>query len=277
METFYQATDYKDAIRARVKELQRTQPTVNLKWLAERIPIQYTYLSKVLNDPSTHLGEDHLYQVAQILSLYPQETDHLLLLRSYQTTENPARKQDLYRRLQESRKDLKVHAEKQGSRKDDVHQISDVNYLIDPLCSIVYVALHVRAVREDPRQLCSVLGITLPRLKRTLQTLETGRFLELGIGGMKIEKLLERRLHYSKEHPLMRVHQFLVSMACEDQLMKLDEEDKERFQATFTIDAKGFEEIRSEYRSFIQRVEGIARKSKDKQVAQLNFELFRWI
>jgi uncharacterized protein (TIGR02147 family) len=268
-------TDYKAAIKARLKELQQLRPGLTLKKVAAKVPIQYTYLSKVLNDRSTHLNDDDLFHVGQLLEFFPQEIEFLLLLRAHQTATLPARKQFAFQKLEKARKQIGVRATIQDSGLSQITQ--EMSYLFDPFCMLVYVALNIPGIRKDPRQLCSLLGITQPRLKDALKKLALVDFIEMDQGPFSVTKVNKGRLHYSKDHPLMRVHQHLFKLASQDQLLKLSEEDKESFQVAFTADRKAFDQIRAEFRQFLKRVEEIAHPSKDESVLQMNFDLFFWL
>src|SRR5436190_1251586 len=130
-----QYTDYKKVIKDRVKDLQAARPGFTLKRLAERIPIQYTYLSKVLNDERSHLNEDHLFQIGQILEFFSHETDYLQTLRAYQTTENASRKQSLFKQLERMGRDLGLSAKKKTGEEMQLQR--EMSYLMDPFCMLV--------------------------------------------------------------------------------------------------------------------------------------------
>ena len=183
----YQETDYKPFIKGRTKAEGLT-----LRKIASRIPIQYTYLSKALNDEATHLNEDHLYSVGNILRLYPEEVDYLLLLRAEATARHPQRKQALQGKLKGIRRERSLNAE---VRPWD----GEMSYLLDPLCVLVHVSMDIEAFRDNPNRLCGVLGISREKLKQVLATLKE-RNLEKG----------EAHIHFGTDHPLMRVHQNLI-------------------------------------------------------------------
>jgi len=270
-------SDYKDAIRARVKEMQTIRPGLTLKRVAEKIPIQYTYLSKVLNDSNSHLSEDHVFEVARILEMFPQEADYLLLLRAHQTTAHPARKQSLFKRIEKERGSLGVSAAIREGAPAATDFAHEMNYLLDPFASVVRLALHLSQFREDPKKLCALLGVSLARLKSVLMNLKAAGFIETGTTPFQILKINKEPLHFSREHPLMRIHQYLMNIACQNQLMKMDEEEKENFLVTFSAGESTRKAIQKEFKDFLKRVEDLASKSKDESVYQMNFQLFRWV
>ncbi len=268
-------TQYKASIKVRLMELQQLRPGLTLKKLATQIPIQYTYLSKALNDSSTHLNEDDLFRLGQLLEFFPQEIEFLLLLREHETATLPARREFAYHKLEKARKALGVRAD---VRESDILQVSqEMGYLLDPFCVLVHVALHIPAIRKDPRSLCAHLGISQARLKEILKKLSLVDFIEMDTGPFSVKKVNRGKLHYPKEHPLMRVHQNLFKMASQDQLLKTAEEQKESFQVTFTADAAAFEKIRAEFQDFVRKVEETVRPTKPERLLQLGFDLFFWV
>ena len=67
----YKQTSYKQIIKDSVKEKKQQRSSFNLRKLAECIPVQYTYLSKVLNHEEAHLNEDHLFKACRLLDFQP--------------------------------------------------------------------------------------------------------------------------------------------------------------------------------------------------------------
>ena len=271
--------DYRVAIKNRLCELRPLRPGLTLRKVAAKIPIQYTYLSKALNDEKTHLNEDDLFQLCQVLEFYPQEIDVLLLLRARQTAALPARRAFVERKLERARKGLVVRAQVRGRSEEagTVSEISrDLSYLTDPFMVLVHVALNLPAIRQDPRKLVSLLGISQGRLREILKHLALLELIEMGVGPFNVTSVKASRNHYSREHPLMRTHQQLFRTAIQDQLLRVGEEDKECFQVTFTSDRATFEKVREELRELLKRVQKMVPPSKNEHLLQLNFDCFVW-
>lgn len=268
-------TNYKKAIRAYVKDRSNTSKPITLKRLAEKIPIQYTYLSKALNDDKTHLSEDHIYSIARTLGLFAEEADYLMLLRAHALAANPERKSELALKLERMRKARKLRASVQ--EYNSMQAELEMAYLLDPLSLLTNIALGLDEYRKDPQKLCVALGIAPLQLKAILQNLAKLGFVELGSRELEVRKLLKSRFHYGADHPLIRVHQSMLKQLSSSQLQKTREEDKHGFMATFTADAAAFEKIKLEFQTFLSRVEKIAQGSQDKGMYQLAFDLFRWL
>ncbi|MBC7397360.1 MAG: DUF4423 domain-containing protein [Bdellovibrionales bacterium] len=267
--------DYRVTLRQKIADIQQKQPSFTLKKLAAKIPIQYTYLSKAMNHPKVHLGEDDLFTLCEQLKFLPEERDFILMKRALATTANSDRKKYLQQKIEAVLKKQTLNAETQGYSSQT--QAQEVQYLFDPLCVIVQVSLGIESVRKNPALLCEKLGIGFSELKLTLQKLVRNEIIELEEGSsIKIKRVLRNSLHYGPDHPFMRVHQSLLKTAIASQLLRCPEEAKQSFVATFTMDESSFDRIQQEFRSFLKNVETIARKSRAVQVYQMNFDLFRW-
>ncbi|MES2855005.1 MAG: DUF4423 domain-containing protein [Bdellovibrionota bacterium] len=258
-----------------MKSLQTTRPGLTWRKIASQVPVQYTYLSKVLNSDTSHLNEDHLFTIARILDFFPDEIDFLSLQRSHAVAQDPARKEHLLKKIEATRKRNKLLAEDQTF--NSAQTMNEMDYLFDPFCVIVHMALAIAEYRKDPRKVCGPLGITPVRLKNILRILAALRLVELDEGGSSVKKLLKGHLHFGRDHALMRHHQGLLKTQINSRLPLIDEADKHSFLITFTMDEPSFGKVKDEFQTFLKRVEGIARESRDKNVYQLNFDLFRWL
>src|SRR4051812_34567983 len=105
------AYDYKSEIKKRIAWLKSQGRPLTLKRIAERIGVQYTYLSKILNSVSLHLGEDDIFAIAQQLELHPHEIELWLLMRSYCGSVNADRKKLLWEALERAQASQIVSAE----------------------------------------------------------------------------------------------------------------------------------------------------------------------
>ena len=273
-------TDYKQVIRERVKELRRGNSKLTLKRVASLIPIQYTYLSRVLNQKDLHLAEDHLYRVGEILRFSRPDREYLILLRSYANTASGSRRKDIWKKIQKERARLGLHADLHEGDEiaaNSQREIDEIRYLSDPLCAIVFVSLSIAEYRRDPRKLATHLNLSERRLKGLLEILRSLGKIETGTNLFQILQVHSTKSHFSKSHPLMRVHQQLFAGLSQEQVVKTDEERKEIFLATFTADPKTFERIRKELQTVLKRVEGWVGEAEHAEVYQLNLQLFPWL
>lgn len=270
----FEATSYKTAIRDRLKELKLIRPALSFRFVAGEVPMQYTYLSKVLNSDVHHLSEDHLYRVAQLLEFTKQETEYLFLLRSKESTQSADRRQTLELEIARVRKAHQLRAPLAEVQSEVI--AAEMSYLTDPFCPLVHGALTIETVRRQPKLLLDTLGIDLRRLRGVLRTLRDLKFIETGKDELQVRKVLQSRLHFGTNHPLMRVHQQQVRAFGTQQLLKTPEDQKHGFQVTFSADAQTFEKIKTEFNAFISKVEKLVVPAGNENLYQLGFDLFRW-
>ncbi len=272
MELFAE-TDYKRILRARLKEFRHSDRQLNLKTIARRIPLQYTYLSRALNDDKTHLNEDHLFAICRLLEFMPDETEYLSLLRQLATSSSPTRKNFLEGKISRISRVRTLNASIQDF---DRAQLSDeIDYLLDATSVVVHVSLDIPEIAKNPRRLCGPLRITPKRLQAVLHKLNQLNLIELSETG-EVQKVNQGHIHYSKDHPLMRSHQMMLKTMSSSRLIELEETQKVSFMATFSADSKALEQVRLAFETFIKQVEKIAVTSQKESTYQLTFDLFPW-
>ena len=258
--SFYQELNYKKILKLQIKEKQKTTKSFSLKKVAEMIPVQYTYLSKVLNQEGADLNEDHLFSVCRILGFRHEETEFIINLRAWSLAQDLDRKKFLYGKLETQRKQKKLNAEHESI--DQAKLNNEYGYLLNPLCVVVHIAMTSQILRKNPSILCTRLGLSQKQLKEILKTLAINDLIDLSVDGLNVKAVKKMQLHLGRNHPLMRVHQNLLKTAILNRLNQTGEEEKHSFMATFTLDAKSFSEIKDEFQTFVKKVEGIATRSQ---------------
>jgi len=275
----YNSKNYKEVLSQKLKEQQKKNRSLTLRKIADLIPIQYTYLSKVMNNEQPHLNEDHLFIFCKALGMEPEETDFLMTLRAWTVAQDADRKKYLFGKLESKRREQKLNVQ----QKESDHQklSNEVGYLLNPLCIVVHVAMSNSVLRKNPQHLCSQLGITLKQLKEVLRMLAINDLIELDRDQLTVKGTKQSQFHLGRNHPLMRVHQNLLKTHALNRLSQTEEEQKQSFMVTFTSNPKDFENIKTEFQSFLKKVETIARQNQRPQdnaeVYHMNFDFFRWI
>lgn len=265
-------SNYKSIIKSRVKEMAKLGHPVSLSRLAQRIGIQQTYLSKVLNCENYHLNEDHLFETCNYLHFMSDEREYIQLLRSYETTNNLARKENLNSRIAIIKNNLDLRGEKRGS----LTLSSEIQFMLTPQIWLSHFALEILEIRKNPRRLCNILGISVEQVKEILHTLHGLNLIEIEDNIFQIKAVRQNHFHYGPEHPLMRIHQQVLQKLCESQLMKIPEGQKTRLQLTFNANDKVFQEIKVMFQNFIRDVEKKVLPAPSERTYQLNFDLFPW-
>jgi transcriptional regulator with XRE-family HTH domain len=96
--------NYRTMIRDRLKALREKQPGFTLGRFAEKLGLEASYLSRVLNDVRFQFSEDQLWRILENLGFPEWEIDHALLLRSHETTGLASRREALARKIRFHRK-----------------------------------------------------------------------------------------------------------------------------------------------------------------------------
>ncbi len=272
----YSFTDYKPLLKERLREARARKKNWTFKKIADHLGIQATYLSKVLNSDSHHLGEEDLWLACKTLDFFPEESEFILLLRAQAIAKKNERKNELGLRIETLRDQRKLTTE--ISRTDSSSFTNEMDYLLNPLGVVLYAALSVDALRENVRLVGNSLGLKTPQLKDLLRVLERNDLVVLDpTDSLNVLKVKARRTHFSKDHPLMRTYQHLFKTAIQSRLSTTPEEEKQCLMATFTMDQAGFEELKKEFQVFLKKAEHISKRARHKEVYQLCFDMFRWI
>lgn len=271
----YEHTNYKTIIKNRVQELKKTKPAVSLRNIASKIPIQYTYLSKALNEEKAHLNEDHIFTIGQILDFVPEEIDYLLLCRAHDLSTDTSRKKLLFSRIEKLRREKQMNVP--VVEPSTANLLREMSYLFDPLCMVVHLALEVPSIRKNPLTLCSHLGISANHVKEILRKIARCNYIELDESNFTVTKIINAKMHFGREHVLTRTHQNILKTAIGAQLTKTAEENKHSYLATFNGDERCYELIKDEFQTFMKKVEKIVSTSKFEKVYQISFDFFPWV
>jgi uncharacterized protein (TIGR02147 family) len=268
----FEERNYRTILKNSLKEQKQGGRSLTLKKVAARIGVQYTYLSRALNREDTHLNEDHLLEVCSLLGFFPEETEYLLCLRGLELSSSRGRRDFLEKKTIA----LKAARGVGAAFEKNPSLGNEVNFLLSPLCWLVYFALGISEYRENPRRIAVAIGIDPQILRSSLQTLSDLSLIEIGENVMQVKKINKNHFHYHPDHPLTRVHQQMLRLACDNQFLRLPENSKQRFMVTFNADTAALEKIKGHFQIFIKEVEKIVVASPSKETHQLNFELFRW-
>ena len=268
----YQNESYKEIIKKIIEHKRVLDPELTNKVLAARIPIQATYLSKFFNDPDSHLKNETLYRLGIILGLTEIQSDYLTLLKSYETSDTPERKEFLYRKIQ-NEKALRDPNSKTAGLNDRL--AIESKYLLNPKCMLVHMALHVMKYRANARLLCAPLNLASDQLIKILDMIEESGFIKRGEDPYDIKEV-NRAIFHIEAHELMRIHQNLFKTLIPNRLQETTESEKKSFLVTFNMDESAYKQCLESFDNFIGQMRKIAEKSRAEGVYQLSFDLFKW-
>lgn len=265
--------NYKEFIRSRVKSYKKERGEMTLKKLASLVPMQYTFLSKVLNEEEAHLSPGHLYAISTILELSPVEKDYVFLLRDYEAATHLDLKRHLASKVDRFYKEKIIQAKFEGG----ISALStEVNYLLEPLAILTHLYLMAEPYREDPKRIARELSITFDQVKQIIQELAALGFVELDEEGFKVLRVIEKRIHYSPTHPLIKQHQKMMRIFCASEIEKIPAHRKKSFLLSFASDEETYRKIEEKLAKFISDVNALVQESKTEKFYQVNLDLFPW-
>lgn len=269
-ESVYTYNDYKKFIKERIKFLKQRKPKLSLHYLSDKLGIQYTFLSKVLNSETHHLNEDHLFIVGEVLELPHDQTDFLFLLRSFQSTQSQTRKNFLDQKISSIQKNN--HLGKDIVELNSANLVDELAYLMEYFATVTHAALGINEIKTDPMRLTSLLKLDSAKLKSIFNLLDRLNLIEYSAKENKINKINNLKLYYGKDHPLTRTHQVVMKSHLTQSSFIKPENEKENFFVTFTTDKEGFEKIKKELLNCAKEIQKIVLSHKHHGVYQLNID-----
>lgn len=271
----FEASDYRIALKELLKEKAARGERITLRKLAERLGIQHTYLSKVLNPASSaHLGEDALSECCQHLGLSPEEEEFIFFLRSHAVSQSPQRRKRLLEKIEQMRHARKLNVPRAES--DRLALEKESAYLLNPLAVLMHVALTISKFQKSPLDLAGVFGIGFDEIRSTLNQLADSGLIEMSEDRKRITAMHRPKMHFGIDHPLMRSHQHNLRSFGIARLMRLGENQRKAFTVAFTADVSTYGAILKRFDAFIEEARDIANGSEHDSIYQLNFDLFPW-
>ncbi|MBK7961200.1 MAG: DUF4423 domain-containing protein [Bdellovibrionales bacterium] len=199
----------------------------------------------------------------------------MTLLRQYAVAKDSEYREHLNRRIRELQRTKSLSASTATLTSNSVDQ--QIRYLFAPLCQIIHMAMDIPAYRKDPRRLCSLLSIHLTQLKEILRILSQNDFIELEDDGLTPRKVKPTKISFWPRSPNDALSHKYHQNQLIARLNNTQDKDKYSFLATFTADENSFLKIKSEFQSFLKKVERIASESRDEHVYQVSFDLLKWL
>lgn len=266
----YDYTDYKLAIKDRIKDLKKTKPKFSIQYISEILDIQYTFLSKVLNSEIHHLNEDQVFMAGQTLDFLHDEIEFLMLLRSYGSAKLKNRKNYLLQKILTLQKKNTLSAntpEIKQTQFDD-----DMKYLMNYFNIVIYVSMWIKDVQKNPHLLCSLLGLDFSQIKDTLLMLDRMGQIKYDVKNNKITEVKDTRTHFGKNHPLTRTHQLVMKTNLNQKSFAASEEKKENLFMTFTTDQEGFKKIKQQIQEFSKQIQQTTFNNSHTGTYQMNID-----
>jgi hypothetical protein len=268
----FRTTDYKALLKTKQKEEVRLRPKLTWKYIAEKIRIQSTYLSRSFNRDEVHLNEDHFFEVLQLLQFDEAEKDYAFLLRSAAMTASEGRRRDLEDRLEAIRKShfMKVDQVMKEATPEQT------GFLMNPYLVLIYISLHVKKYAKSPFLLTRVFNLKDSQLEEFLREIEKAGLLRYDGEKKAILELRQNKMHFTKDHPLMRGHQQIMRHLTAERVARTVDPNHVSLSVSFSAPESAYREIKDDFYKFLNEAQKHASKSEGERVFQLSFDLFTW-
>jgi plasmid maintenance system antidote protein VapI len=242
--------------------------------LAERMKIQRTYLSAVVNERA-HVSSDQLFVAMQFLNLTDGERQFLELLHQWETSENRERRAHLLHRI-ESLRDERMKA-KNYVRSKNIHKNRSDPHLkrafLNVDAQLVHVFLTIEKYRRNPEQIRAALQITEEAFRHVLGILVDACLIEMGDAEIRV---LSDNLHLSSESDILHIYKLLMRQKAMQRIQSDPLNVNFGFSAIFSTDGKTRMMIRQNFLDFIEACKVLTENNDGEEVLQMNFDLIRW-
>lgn len=263
---------YKSAISKILLEKKKLRPQMTFENMAKACGVQKAYLSRVLRHKG-HLNSDQLYLAAKFLKLTNLETKYLLKLLQLETTVVEERKNLLQKQLDDIRQQS---LSTEARTKVDVIPLNKEifsEYYTDPNFSLIHMFLTIEEFAKDKYKICSHLNIERDKLDIYLDKLEEMKIIRLEVNKIQV---LKDNLHLPESSYLIKAFRTLMRIKSLEKIDKVKEKEAYSFSVAFSSEPKVHDQIREKFLIFLEEVQTLVQKSNEKQVYQINFDLFKW-
>ncbi|OQW50509.1 MAG: hypothetical protein A4S09_01575 [Proteobacteria bacterium SG_bin7] len=273
MENIYKTDDYRKALRSTVYHHKENLGIKrSFQKMAEHCRVQKTYLSKVLNQGG-NLTRDQLYLACDYLNLKDNETEFLMTLHELDDAIVLPRQKKLRERIEKMRSQyLKTEAHIDAPAST-VKTVDLQTYYLDPLLQLIHIMLTISKYSKDPKLISKSLAITEPIISDKLRILERLRVIEVVEEGIKV---LNTELHLSADSEIFSAYRKLMRLTAINRLDQLDSKKAYSFSVIFSSSPVVREEIQEHFLKFLNKVKKLVSGGDEREVYQMNFDLFDW-
>ncbi|MCC7404980.1 MAG: TIGR02147 family protein [Bdellovibrionales bacterium] len=266
----FEFLDYREFLRSWIKDQRQKGQRVTFQWLAEKVGVQKSYFSKILNGDA-ELSADQAYLVSQTLNLSEDESHYFELLVEHERTGVQSRQAVLRRRLEQMQKQFLLSSAHLSKSFSSAEGLED--YYLNPLLQVLHIGATLKTGDESTAALGKTLGLTGELTQDLLSRLE-----ELGVLKKEEKHWVNQMpgIHLKREHPLTKLNHYLMRAMSLFQLMRRPWQESYTLSVTFSADDEAQLLIQKEFQGFLKRVEGIVGQARNDKAYQINFDLYPW-
>ena len=271
--SIYKHLSYRDAIKERVEDIKKSGNNYNFAALAADIRVQAPYISKVMNGYAD-FNNDQIFLLTKALKFTEDESRYLRLLVEYERSALKERRDELFENIkliQNEKLDTTALIETKGF---DIQTSNAADYYLDPLHLIVHLHIYIDEYRKDINAIAENLALPIKRVESVINSL-----LEMGVIGIEKGKYvnLVNNLHLPKSSKLCAPHQLLMRQHTMNHFTNhVENDDDYTLAITFSADKKAVKKIKTKFFEFLKEFDNTLEGAPDRDVFQLNFDLFNW-
>lgn len=272
--SFFEHTDYREALKELVIERKRLNPKFGIHSLADAARIQRPYMSKVLSGHAD-LSADQLYLIGESLKIDAERMAFLELLLNYARSAVASRKRELKAKIdeivsQKRRVQEQLHTKVVTSKSIDALS----SYYLTPWTQIVHIALFIPRYSKDITLLRSLLNISADQMQSILDDLRRMNLLSYANG---VWQAHDGNLHLSRTSPLFHAWKMQAQLAGLQRQSSLNESNSTSVTFVFAATEETRKSIQKKFLSFLKEFEAEVTASESRNVYQLSFDLFPWL
>lgn len=273
MDVIFKSEDYRVALRKAVSARKKfSNVKVSFQMMADHCRVQKTYLSKVLNKGG-NLSRDQLYLAGEYLALNEAEKDFLLLLHDLEGTYVQERQKKLREKILEMRAEY-MKTESHVPAPAAKISIQDYSaYYLDPLLQVVHMLMTIPKYSNDLKLLARTLDLKDIELKNKINKLEKLKIIETLGSGYKVHS---REIHLSANDDVYPAYRQLVRLLAIKKTESLDSQKSYGFSVIFSTTPEIRSEIQESFLAFLGKVKRLVSSGEEREVYQMNFDLFDW-
>jgi uncharacterized protein (TIGR02147 family) len=237
--------------------------------LARVMGCQAAYLSQVLREKA-EFTEDHSIKLVQYLSLSEMESEYFMTL----VRASRAGTTELRAYLENKREQLKYQSQELKNHVDAKTAFESESFATRYFASWIPLSVHIATSSKNYQtveQISERFQLSSKTVKETLLFLE-----QAGLVVQENEswKFFGGSVHLPKKSPMNEIHQVNCRLQSIKAIQARQVEDL-NFFSTFTIDPKGFSELKKILTETIEKSQKLIHKSGTDEVYSLSIDLFK--
>ncbi|MBN1576680.1 MAG: TIGR02147 family protein [Chitinispirillaceae bacterium] len=265
MNSIFTYSDFREYIRAAVKEKRYKNPRYSYRCAASRIGIRSGTLTRILNG-SRHVGPELLPKLIDYLGLKRREAEYFSLLIGFDSIKDENRRRQCYRDL------LRMRSERNTLIPEENHQFFEQWYHV-----ALFELMRIVKKGDDPARLSSLFipPLSESKIRKAMEVLRRLGYIRQDSekGTLTTEPFLTTGDTW--ESVAIHAFQVAVSELAAKALDTIPKEERDFSTLTMALSAEAFEKVREVVKRARAEIAVIERECSDPQrVYQINFQCF---